>query len=124
MAKTYYTEEGRAGIKLLVTAMRRNIDRVERRYRNKQTREACQAMAALCNGVFEALEEDRPFTVYLGKQLSLSFEFGEETRTHIPFSDPYESPPTLEEIEEEIRAETDPGDLDYSSSDGLYSQLD
>jgi len=125
MGKKHYDQQGRAGIKLLVTAMKRNIERVENRYRNKQTRETCQSLSMLLDGIWEALEEDRPFTVYLGKQLSLAFVFGEEE------TDPYpgDGPEMRDPINEDDIA---PHDLEsgwedvpeYSSTDDEYSRPD
>jgi len=124
MAKEHYNEQGRAGIKLLITAMRKEVERVENRYRNKQTREVCQAVASLCDGMWEALTEDRPFTVYLGKQLALNFVFGEDGEGDVPFSDPFEyelSPEEIREIWEEYRDENKPN---YEENDDYYSRVD
>jgi len=124
MAKTYYSEQGRAGIKLLITEMRKEVERVERRYRNKHTRETCQAIFSLCDSMWEALLEDRPFTIYLGKQLSLNFVFGESGEGEEPFSDPFEyelSPEEVREVWEEYRADLD---LGYEENDDYYSRVD
>lgn len=124
MAKKYYSEPGMAGIKLLITAMRRNIERVESRYRNHQTRETCRALAAACDVMWQALEEDRPFTVYVGKQLSLEFVFGDREVEIIPFSEPYETPPINHDEAEDFWARgTDPL-VDYGTDDDAYSQVD
>jgi len=125
MAKMYYQENGKAGIKLLVTAVRRNIERVESRYRNKQTREVCQALSQLCDGMWEALEEDRPFTVYLGKQLSLNFAFPDEPSRDTPNSVGFDNmtderyTPTPEEYEAGRKWL-----YDYANNEDAYSQAD
>jgi len=125
MAKKYYADNGRAGIKLLVTAMRRNIERVESRYRNKQTREVCQQMSQLCDGMWEAIDEDRPFTVYLGKQLALKFSFPDEPSRDEPNSVGFDNmaeeryTPTPEEYEAAREWL-----LDYANNEDAYSQVD
>lgn len=120
MAKTHYSGQGRAGIKLLVTAVRRNVERVENRYRNKQTREVCQSLSALCDGIWEALEEDRPFTLYLGKQLPLQFVFGEDGGAEEPFADPFEYTPAYNDLARSIHKQDAGGDVEdvHESHDG------
>jgi len=126
MAKKYYADNGRAGIKLLVTAMKRNIERVESRYRNKQTREVCQQMAQLCDGIWEAIDEDRPFTVYLGKQLTLNFSFPDEPSRDEPNSVGFANmttkdgyTPTL--AEQEAAREWL---YDYANNEDAYSRIE
>lgn len=60
-----------AGLKLLANAIKRNVERVERRYRNKATREACQAMAAAADAIIQHAETQRRFAVYVAFQPSL-----------------------------------------------------
>jgi deoxycytidylate deaminase len=69
--RTIYSPSEVAGLKLLATAIKRNVERVERRYRNKATREACQAMAAAADAIIQHAEHQRHFTVYVAFQPGL-----------------------------------------------------
>lgn len=86
------TAQEKAGMKLLMYAMKRNVDRVERRYRNKGTRQLCQSFASLCDEVLRYIEDDHEFTVFVAWQPQLpdystdDVAYGEEdTEDAYPF---------------------------------------
>lgn len=62
---------GGPGSKLLFHAMKRNVERVERRYRDSVTREHCQAIAQLCDEALRMIGEGKRFTVFLSWQPTL-----------------------------------------------------
>lgn len=60
-----------AGSRLLFHAIKKNVERVERRYRNTKTRERCSQMANLCDEALRMIEEGKEFAVFLSWQPSL-----------------------------------------------------
>lgn len=73
-----YTPQEKAGMKLLAFAIKRNVDRVERRYRNQATRELCQGIAATCDLIIDYVERDVLFTIYVGTYPSLPNFFDDD----------------------------------------------
>jgi len=66
--KVLYGTAEAAGMKLLAFAIKRNVERVERRYRNAETRMLCQVMANVADTIIEHVENQRAFTVYVAHQ--------------------------------------------------------
>jgi len=66
--KVVYTPQEVAGLKLLAFAIKRNVERVERRYRNRATREACQALALAADAIIEHAEGQARFTLFVAHQ--------------------------------------------------------
>lgn len=60
-----------AGSRLLLHAMKRNVDRVEQRYRDKRTRELCQQVAHLCDEGLRMLSEGKLFGIFMSWQPTL-----------------------------------------------------
>lgn len=69
--KVLYNAGATAGMKLLAFAIKRNVERVERRYRNEETRALCQAFAAAADAVLEHVEEQRRFAIIVAFQPEL-----------------------------------------------------
>lgn len=69
--KTIDQVNAQAGSRLLLHAIKRNVERVERRYRNKRTRELCQQFAHLCDEGLRMLDEDKSFAVFMSWQPTL-----------------------------------------------------
>jgi len=58
----------KAGMKLLAWAVKRDVDRVERRWGNQGTREFCQAVETMMDAVLAAIERDELFVLYMARQ--------------------------------------------------------
>lgn len=118
------SEQEIAGLKLLAFAVKRNVDRVERRYRNKATREACQQLAALADGIIECAETGVAFSVFIGRQLSLPDNEAEEEVRYVAIADEESAGNKLGFNSWDEWADWQERNRDYITTDLLYGQID
>lgn len=69
--RVLYNPAELAGMRLLCFAVKRNTDRVRRRYRNDATQHLCGLFEKACDDVLQCVEQQRAFDVFVVYQTAM-----------------------------------------------------